>query len=59
MQQDFPGWNETCKQVFECLDRKFLVENSFLAAHTGTGTTVLYEMLLYVDTRTHASVFIK
>ena len=46
MQQDFPGWNETWQQLFECLDRKFMVENSLLATHTGTGTMVLYEMLL-------------
>ena len=28
MQQEFSGWNEACKQVFECLDRKFMYENS-------------------------------
>ena len=28
MQQDFPGWNETGKQVFECLERKFIFEYS-------------------------------
>ena len=28
------------------LDRKFSVENSILASRTGTGTIVLYEMLL-------------
>ena len=28
MQQDFPGWNETCKQVFVCLYRKFMGEIS-------------------------------
>ena len=59
MQQDFSGWNETCKQVFECLDRKFMVKIPLLASRTGTGTIVLYEMLLYFHTRTHASVYIK
>ena len=28
MQQDFSGWNETCDQAFETLDRKFMIESA-------------------------------